>query len=255
MNSKKEYSRLNECPVCHGNLKITTIKCEDCGLELKNDFNLSVFDRLKNDDYDFLIAFLKSRGNLKTLQSDLGISYPFAKKKLDNLLFNLGIESNKNDEEEKIDMNNIVTDYNSTKASEIIKCMLKDNGGTVKFHTLEGKVYRLQISANGREFICDALPTNVVFTFEIFDIVVDFLIAMGGEARKGNARNYKIGEPGCGSDTVAGIIGKQYFRKKDGESSLDPVFVISAILDWAGIVNNRRGYIELTHEFKSKIYL
>lgn len=255
MNTENKYARLTECPVCHGNLKITTIKCDDCGLELKKDFNLSAFDRLNNDDYNFLIAFLKNKGNLKTLQSDLGISYPFAKKKLDNLLYNLGIEDKISEEKEKIDMNNIATDYNSTQASEIIKCKLKDSGGMAKFHTLEGKIYRFQISADGRQFICDALPANVEFTFEIFDIVTDFLIAQGGEARKGNARNFKIGEPSCDSSTVAGTIGKQYFHKKDGESSLDPVFIISAILDWAGIVNNRRGYLELTHEFKSKIYL
>ena len=41
MNTENKYARLTECPVCHGNLKITTIKCDDCGLELKKDFNLS----------------------------------------------------------------------------------------------------------------------------------------------------------------------------------------------------------------------
>ena len=55
---------------------------------MKNDFDLSIFDRLNNDDYEFLIAFLKNKGNLKSLQAEMGISYPFAKKKLE-LLINL----------------------------------------------------------------------------------------------------------------------------------------------------------------------
>ena len=94
MNKDDKRLRLTECPVCHGHLKITTVKCEDCGLELKNDFDLSIFDRLTNEDYEFLIAFLKNKGNLKSLQAEMGISYPFAKKKLDNLLYNLKLTHN-----------------------------------------------------------------------------------------------------------------------------------------------------------------
>lgn len=254
MNKDDKRLRLTECPVCHGHLKITTVKCDDCGLELKNDFDLSIFDRLNNDDYEFLIAFLKNKGNLKSLQAEMGISYPFAKKKLDNLLYNLKLESNITDEGE-IDMNNIATNYNSTRASEILRCKLIENGGTAKFNTFEGKTHYIKLCADGIRFTCDALPTAADFTLNIFDVVVDFLISQGGRARKGNAQGYRIGDPNCDSSTVAGTIGKQYFHKTDGETCLNPVFIISAILDWAGIADNRRGYLELTHEFKAKIYL
>ncbi len=253
MNGETKNLRLNKCPICHGDLKITTIKCENCGIELKNDFNMSTFDRLSDEDYNFLIEFLKSRGNLKELQTNLGISYPFAKKKLDKLLFNLGIESNTVGEAEKTDMNNIITDYNSTKASEIVKCKLKDSGGAANFHTYDGIEHTLKFVSDCNKFISDA--ANEIFTFDIFDVVVDFLIANGGKARKGDAQNHKVGEPKCDLTTVAGNIGKRYFHKLDGESCLNPTFIVSGILEWAGIVNNRRGYIELTQEFKSKIYL
>ena len=52
-------------------------------MELKNSFELSAFDRLSEEKTDFLMAFLRNRGNLKSLQSELQISYPLAKKKLD----------------------------------------------------------------------------------------------------------------------------------------------------------------------------
>ena len=80
---------ISKCPGCNGVLHITTLQCPDCGMEIKNDFELSAFDRLSNEQYAFLVAFLQQRGNLKNVQSELGISYPTAKKKLDDLLIAL----------------------------------------------------------------------------------------------------------------------------------------------------------------------
>jgi hypothetical protein len=40
-------------------------------------------------------------------------------------------------------------------------------------------------------------------------------------------------------------IATEYYGKEEGESSFDPLFVIAAILDWAGIARNERGYMEL----------
>lgn len=40
-------------------------------------------------------------------------------------------------------------------------------------------------------------------------------------------------------------IATKYYGKVDGNSSFDPLFVIAAILDWAKIARNCRGYLEL----------
>ena len=83
---------ISKCPACHGTLRVTTLQCPDCGMELRNTFDLGPFDRLDKERFEFLITFLKDRGNLKEVQSDMQISYPTAKKKLDELLaaLNLG---------------------------------------------------------------------------------------------------------------------------------------------------------------------
>ena len=60
-------------------------------MELKKEYPLSVFDRLEEEYYDFLISFLKNRGNMKEVQSELQISYPTAKKKLEEMLVSLGL--------------------------------------------------------------------------------------------------------------------------------------------------------------------
>ena len=72
----------------------------------------------------------------------------------------------------------------------------------------------------------------------------EHLFRNGGKARKGNGRNYKLGYGDCTEDTIVGCIAKEYAGKKEGMSVFDPVFVLSAILDWAGIAHNERGYLE-----------
>ena len=82
---------ISKCPSCRADLEISVLRCPECGLELKNNFELSAFDRLSSEKAAFLLAFLRNRGNLKNLQSEMQISYPLAKKKLDELLIDLGI--------------------------------------------------------------------------------------------------------------------------------------------------------------------
>jgi len=72
----------------------------------------------------------------------------------------------------------------------------------------------------------------------------------GGRAKKGNGRNYKLGEPGCEDTTVVGAVAKNYSGKKDGDSVFDPVFILVSVLEWADIAHNCSGYIELTPSYR-----
>ena len=79
------------------------------------------------------------------------------------------------------------------------------------------------------------------YEYRVFDVIVELLLENGGRARKGNGRNYKLGEPECDETTVVGAIAKYYAGKKYGDSVFDPVFVFAAVLEWAGIAHNERG--------------
>lgn len=243
---------LTRCPSCESDLKIAALKCTICGLELRNDFEFSAFDRLDSTQQEFLMSFLRNRGNLKNLQNDLQISYPTAKKRLNNLLIALGIEDAEVIalEGEEIDISNLSADYNSTKASEIIKAKLIEAGGRVMVPLYGGELREISASPNGRDFLC---PQHIPYSYEIFDAIVDLLLKSPGYcAKKGNARNFKLGEPGCEVTTVAGTVLK-FMGKKPGESGLDPVFILAAVLDWAGIAKNGRGEIILTAEYRSAL--
>ena len=83
-----------------------------------------------------------------------------------------------------------------------------------------------------------------------FDVIVDLLVSQGGRARKGNGRNYKLGERNCDKTTVVGAVALDR-GYTIGNSVFDPVFVFAAILEWAGIAHNERGELVLTRQYRS----
>lgn len=240
---------ISKCPGCQGSLRISTLQCPDCGMELKSDFELSVFDQLDSEQYKFLLDFLKGRGSLKEVQSDLQMSYPTVKKKLDELLIALNInKAVEKDNLKEIDVSNLNVDYTSRQASEIIKAKIKENGGHVTVYTARGLPCEIYAEADGETFISDKLPIKPAYEYAVFDVIVNLLLEQGGRARKGNGRNFKLGDPGCEETTVVGAIAK-YRGRKIGDSVFDPVFVMAAVLEWAGIVHNGRGELILTKKY------
>lgn len=244
---------ITDCPSCHHKMQIASLICSDCGLELHSSFEPSPFDQLSDEQYTFLMSFLQNRGSLKGLQNQLNISYPYAKRELDELLKSLGIENGNETTENQEGVNNMVIDCTSSKASEIIKAKLKEAGGHVVVQTLSGLPCEITACPDGLSFVSDKLPIQPPFRYEVFDVVVDLLLANGGRARKGNGRNYKLGHPNCDGSTVVGAIAIVYSGKKTGDSVFDPVFVLAAVLEWAGIAMNARGELVLTESYRSRL--
>ena len=239
------------CPVCKDDLIIKSLQCPNCSLELKNDFEFSIFDRLDEELNTFLLTFLKHKGNLKLVQESMGISYPLARRKLTELLAVLDLlpEEETAAPMEENDMFHWFQKEENGKASDVIKRKLYQNGGQAEVVSVTGKKYTVKAGADGQHFYCPDLPP--VFTYEVFDVIVELLKRQPDyAARKGNARNYKLGEVGCPEDSVAGAILKNYFGKKMGESGFDPVFVLAAVLEWAGIAANGRGYLRLKASYQ-----
>ena len=242
---------ITKCPGCQGTLHIAKLQCPDCGMELKNDFSLSRFDRLDDAQYEFLLAFLKSRWSLKEVQAELQLSYPAAKRKLEELLTALDL-SETTEKKGEVDMSNLKVEQGSTKASEIIKGKIKENGGHVTVYTARGLPCEITAEPDGKTFSSNKLPVSDRYDYKVFDVIVDLLLEQGGRARKGNGRNYKLGEKGCETDTVVGAIAV-YRGYELGASVYDPVFVMAAVLEWAGIAKNGRGELILTNEYKSML--
>ncbi len=249
-----------KCPVCGEQLRLARLTCPGCKAEFPTDEPLSLYEQLTEEQARFLRAFLVCSGSLKDVQKRLGISYPTARKRLNDLLLALGLSDECGmDEREETENEEVTmgifknTNPNSTKASDIIREKLCENGGRATVYSVTGKPYIIRAANDGRTFLCNELPASQTFTYNVFDVIVELLLGQDGAARKGNGRNYALGEGDCTLDTVVGAIGKNYFGATEGKYVFDPVFVLASVLDWAGIAHNERGYLRLTAEYLAKV--
>jgi hypothetical protein len=79
------------CPVCSDELTITRLHCRSCGTALEGEFGVGRFGRLDREQMRLLESFLRSRGNLKEMERELGISYPTVRGRVDALVRALGL--------------------------------------------------------------------------------------------------------------------------------------------------------------------
>jgi hypothetical protein len=82
---------VSTCPICEHELTITRLNCRNCGTSLEGEFSVGRFSRLSREQLALLESFLRSRGNLRELERELGISYPTVRGRVDALLRTLGI--------------------------------------------------------------------------------------------------------------------------------------------------------------------
>jgi hypothetical protein len=79
------------CPVCSGELTVTRLHCSSCGTALEGEFGVGRFARLDREQLSLLESFLRSRGNLREMERELGISYPTVRNRVEGLVRALGL--------------------------------------------------------------------------------------------------------------------------------------------------------------------
>ena len=82
---------ISVCPVCESQLRVTRLHCNTCGTTIEGEFNVGRFADLGRDQMLLLEAFLRSRGNLRELERELGVSYPTIRARIDELLRAVGL--------------------------------------------------------------------------------------------------------------------------------------------------------------------
>lgn len=81
---------ISTCPVCASELAVTRLHCQSCGTTLEGEFSVGRFGRLNRDQLALLESFLRSRGNLRDMERELGISYPTVRSRVEALVRALG---------------------------------------------------------------------------------------------------------------------------------------------------------------------
>ncbi len=118
---------IGKCPVCDENMYITELKCSRCQTTIRGKFEQDRFSRLTSDQLKFVEVFIRSRGNIKEVEREMGISYPTVRNKLDEVIAALGYRVEDSPDDEKAEKRKEILDsleqgeIDSGKAVEMLK--------------------------------------------------------------------------------------------------------------------------------------
>jgi hypothetical protein len=94
--STKEVNGLptlpGNCPFCGGAIDVTAFACRDCDAAVEGRFVPNKLAALDAAQAEFVLAFVKNRGNIKELERELGVSYPTVRARLDDVIRALGFK-------------------------------------------------------------------------------------------------------------------------------------------------------------------
>lgn len=252
-----ERKLVASCPRCNERLIATKLSCDNCDLELTGDFPLSKFDYLTKDEHDFIECFLKYQGNFKAVQNERGMSYPATKKRLADILekLNLNVTNNiKRDDLPMAKIKNVPIKDTDSLVIKRIKQKLNTNGGQALVALYSGDACEIWFDENGKGLVSPKIPPANQLIWEAFDAAVEVVINNGGKAKKGNAQSgAKLGTEKLSMNSVEGYIAHKVHGAQEGETAFGPGFVVCAILDWAEICRNERGYLVINPMFKQEI--
>ncbi|WP_335871098.1 DUF2089 family protein [Bacillus sp. 2205SS5-2] len=248
-----EKDIVTHCPRCRNNLIAARLVCKDCDVELTGNFGLSKFDYLSVDEFDFVVTFLKYHGNFKAVQKEKSMSYPAVKRRMSEIVKKLGIEDKKDEKEMGNDMPTVSSLQVESSDSLIItriKEKLNACGGRTTIKLLQGDPCEIWFDVSGKGLISPKIPPANQLVWEAFDAAVEVVIQNGGKAVKGKARSgAKLGSDDLSLNSVEGYIAHKVHGVEEGETAFGPGFVIAAVLDWADICKNERGYLSINPEF------
>ena len=86
----RTYPQPVDCPTCHHALTVTEFSCQTCGTRVSGQFRRCEFCGLDDEQRALLRVFLATRGNVKEIERFLGVSYPTARARLDDLIGAVG---------------------------------------------------------------------------------------------------------------------------------------------------------------------
>lgn len=237
---------IGHCPICGEDLAATRLTCRHCGLELSKDFTLNKFSYLNETELEFLECFIKNSGNLKEVQKNLHLSYPFAKKKLLQVQKSLGLAPACEEKEEPEHILARLPVYNDESSIvKHIKEKLNGLGGLASIPLSKGESFQIYYEEFGSGLYATNLPRNRILTWKAFDSAIELLVKNNGRAKKGNAMKGRLGSQALPFDSLEGYIAYSAYGAKEGDSCLRIISSVSAILEWSGLCTNGYGYVEL----------
>jgi len=94
---------VGRCPACGSELEVTRLQCFNCDTAIEGRFETCKFCLLSREQRDFIETFIRSRGNIKEVERELGISYPTVRSRLDHVIRALGYDVPETEGDQKAD--------------------------------------------------------------------------------------------------------------------------------------------------------
>src|SRR5690606_7398340 len=80
------------CPVCGGELVVTSLHCRECETSLQGRFSSGPFSQLNEEQLAFVELFVRNEGKITRMEADLNLSYPTIRNRLLDVIRALGYE-------------------------------------------------------------------------------------------------------------------------------------------------------------------
>lgn len=133
--------------------------------------------------------------------------------------------------------------------TRLIKEKLNSAGGETNIPLLQGNPCDIKYVDSGTGLESSKAPSGAHMEWDVFIAAVGAVVAGGGKVKKGNARSGKLGSKMLPMDSLEGHVAIKMYGCKPGESAPGAGYVIAAVLDWAGICINTRGYLKINPWF------
>lgn len=95
---------LTRCPVCASELTLTRLHCESCDTTIEGRFHSdNPFAPLSAEQRSLLLSFIRNDGKINRMESELKLSYPTIRNRLNELIRALGYEPSKEESPEPVE--------------------------------------------------------------------------------------------------------------------------------------------------------
>ena len=83
---------INECPICGGEMIVTTLNCRECDSVIKGRFITGPFASLSPEQLEFVEMFVRNEGKITRMEEEMSLSYPTIRNRLHEVIRALGFE-------------------------------------------------------------------------------------------------------------------------------------------------------------------
>ena len=89
----------NNCPICGGELAVTTLYCNSCDTTISGHFHPEVnpLGMLSKEQIQFILTFIRCEGRFNRMEEEMNLSYPTLRNRLNDIIRAMGYEPGKED--------------------------------------------------------------------------------------------------------------------------------------------------------------